>query len=132
MIAELLSARTGGLQFWRLAFQRGDDLLEVGGDLPVHLRDAFLAAGLGGGDDLQGLLVMLAMAGKELGGGEEHRARQARVGVRARLLYPQPAVAVGECLGGAADPLFRPRGGGQRPPGRNGGWFAAGLDLTGL
>src|SRR5258708_35749654 len=96
MIAELLSARTGGLQFWRLAFQRGDDLLEVGGDLPVHLRDAFLAAGLGGGDDLQGLLVMLAMAGKELGGGGEHRAGQAPVGGAARLLVRQARGALWE------------------------------------
>jgi hypothetical protein len=54
--------------------QRGDDLVEVVGDLTVHLDQPGLAACFGGGDDLQDLVAVLAVLGQELGGGEEHRA----------------------------------------------------------
>jgi hypothetical protein len=36
--------------------------------VPVHLDQPGLAAGLGGADDLHGLLALAAMVGQELGG----------------------------------------------------------------
>ena len=48
-------------------FERGDDLAEVGGDLLVHLGDAGVAGGLGGGDELQGGLLLGVVLGQELG-----------------------------------------------------------------
>ena len=53
------------------------ELVQVAGDLPVHLGEPVLAAGLGGGDDLQDLPAVLAVLGQEFGGGDEHRAGQA-------------------------------------------------------
>jgi hypothetical protein len=38
--------------------------------------------GFGCGDELQGGLPLGVMLGEELGGGDEHRAGQARVGVQ--------------------------------------------------
>src|SRR6266511_4680327 len=78
MRKRVLSGRIGGLLLaWFFFLERGDDLVEVAGDLPVHLCQARLAAGFGRGGDLQQLLVLLAMLGQELGGGDEHRAGQA-------------------------------------------------------
>src|SRR6266566_7942084 len=82
------------------ALERCDDLSEVAGDLTVHLGQAVLAAGFGGGDDLQDLLTVGAVLGQELGGGDEHRAGQARVRMRAAAYGWQPAVAIGQGLGG--------------------------------
>jgi hypothetical protein len=78
MIGAVLSGRIGG-GFLRVAaaLKGGDDLFEVAGDLLVHLCHPLLAAGLGGGDDLQGLLVLGPVLGQELGGGDEQRAGQA-------------------------------------------------------
>jgi hypothetical protein len=72
-----------------VVFQRCDDLFEVFRDLAVHLGDPGLSARLGGGDDLVDLLVVGAVLGEELGGGDEHRAGQA--GIRCPLLRPDPA-----------------------------------------
>lgn len=78
MMCWLLSARVcGGLRLIGVGFQRRDDLLQVAQDLPVHLHHSCLAAGLGGGDDLQQLLALFAVLRQELGGGDEHRAGQA-------------------------------------------------------
>jgi hypothetical protein len=76
MIAALLSGRIGCL-LAGCAFEGRDDLLEVPGDLPVHLGQPVLAAGLGGGDDLQDFVVMVAVPGQELRAGDEGRAGQA-------------------------------------------------------
>src|ERR1022692_1927103 len=57
--------------------QGGDDLVQVGGDLLVHLGDAGVPGGFGGGDELQGRLPLGVMLREELGGGDEHRAGQA-------------------------------------------------------
>lgn len=43
--------------------ERGDDLVEVAEHLPVHLGQPLLAAGLGGGDDLDDLLALLVVLG---------------------------------------------------------------------
>jgi hypothetical protein len=83
-------------------------------DLPVHLSKPLLSACLGDRDQLQQLLTLVTMLGKELRGGEEHRAGQAGVGVRAALLHRQSAVAVRQGLGGAAEPLLGPGGVGER------------------
>ena len=95
----------------------GDDAVEVAQDLPVHLDQPVLAAGLGGGDELQDLLAVVAVLGQELAGGEEHRAGQAGVGVRAGLLDRQAAEPVGQRLGGPAEALLGPGGLGERPVG---------------
>ncbi len=55
------------------ALERGDDLLQVGGDLLVHLGQAGVPGGFGCGDELQRGLVLGAGEGQELGGGDEHR-----------------------------------------------------------
>ncbi len=61
------SARTDGrLRLPQFVFQTG--LLQVAEDLAVHLDNACSAAGLGGRDDLQQLLPLLAVLRQELGG----------------------------------------------------------------
>src|SRR4051794_11742774 len=90
MMWRLLSARIGGThRAVRRRVEHGDDLVQVVHDLEVHLDHTSLPSGLGGGDDLQQLLALFAMLGHELGCGDEHRARQASVGVWARLLHRQ-------------------------------------------
>ena len=76
-------------------------------------------------------LALCAVLGQEFGGGEEHRAGQAGVGVRAALLDGQPAVAVGQGLGGAAEALFGPGGFGERPGGVESDCAAVDVDLAG-
>src|SRR2546423_6357477 len=69
-----LSARIGRLRVVsRVVRERGDDAVEVAQDLLVHLDQAGLAAGFGGGDDLQDLLAVGVVLGQECGGGNEHR-----------------------------------------------------------
>jgi hypothetical protein len=46
----------------------GDDLVEVSEYLPVHLSQPLLAAGFGGGDDLDDLLALLVVLRQELWG----------------------------------------------------------------
>src|SRR5215469_11728533 len=77
-----LSARIGGLR--RVVadgFEFADHAVQVRGDLLVHLAHAGLAAGLGGADEGEGALVLLAELGQELGPGDEDGAGQAGVGV---------------------------------------------------
>ena len=75
------SGRTGGcsLVIGFLVLEGGDDLVQVVGDLPVHLGDADVACGFGRGDDLQGGLPLGMVLREELGGSREHRASQASV-----------------------------------------------------
>ena len=92
----MLSARIGGIDpDGRVVIEGGDDAVEVSEDLLVHLGQPGLAAGLGGGDELDDLTAVGAVLGQELRGGDEHRAGQAGVGVRAGLLDRQPAEPVG-------------------------------------
>lgn len=69
------SVRTGGLLRLIAAavLQCGDDLVEVAGDLPVHLGDASVAVRLGGGDDPQGLPPLIAVLREELDAPEPQR-----------------------------------------------------------
>ena len=71
--------RTGGrlLLFFAAVFERGDDPVQVGGDLPVHLGETGLPVRLGGSDDLQGLLPLGVMLREEFRRRHEHRAGQA-------------------------------------------------------
>src|ERR1022692_793919 len=127
------SLRTGGSFFvFAAGFEGGDDLAEVDGDVLVHLGDAGVPGGFGGGDELQGGLALGVVVREELGGGEEHRAGQAGVGVRAGLDQRQLAVAVRERLGGAGQVLFCPGGVAERPVGADLDGLAGGVDLAGF
>ena len=108
----LLSER----MFGRLrGFEGVDDGVEVAEHGAVDLDQALVAASLGSGDQFEGLLPLRVMLGQELAGREEHRAGQTGVGVRAGSLQRQPAVAVGQGLGGAGQTLFGPGSVGKRP-----------------
>ena len=63
----VLSARIRGARSLGVGrgLERGDDLVEVCENLPVHLGQPLLAAGFGGGDYLGDVLVVL---GQELRG----------------------------------------------------------------
>jgi hypothetical protein len=71
-----------------VGFQRGDDAVEVPKDLLVHLGQADLPVGGGRGEQLSGLLAVLAVLIEELRGGDEHRAGQPGIGVRGRSAGP--------------------------------------------
>ena len=86
-----------------LGLEGGDDVIQVAGDLPVHLGDAGMPVRLGRGDDLQGGLPLGVMLREELRGSHEHRAGQTRVRMRAGFDQGQLAVAVRERLLGARD-----------------------------
>jgi hypothetical protein len=133
MSGAALSGCIGGLRWLGVCalLEGGDDLVEVAGDLPVHLGEPVLAAGLGGGDDLQDLPVVLAVLGQEFGGGDEHRAGQAGVGVGALLDQGQAAIAVRQRLSGPAGSLSGPGGVGQLPAGVQGDGLAVDVDLAG-
>src|SRR5271166_7042235 len=131
MIGAVLSGRIGVFVLVIVGLQRRDDLFEVAGDLPVHLDHACLAAGFGRGDDLERDAVLGPVLGQELGRGDEERAGQAGVGVRAGLDQWQAAEAVGQCLCRAAQALFGPGGLGERPAGVQRDGIAAGVDLAG-
>ena len=78
---------------------------------------------------LHDLLPMLAVLGQELGGGDEHRAAQARVRVRAGLLDRQPAEAIGQGLGRSSHALLCPGRLGQRAVRVEGDGLALDVDL---
>lgn len=62
----VLSARIGSsfcLATVAVVFERGDDPVEVVGDLAVHLDLPELTAGFGGGDDLEGVLAVSPVLG---------------------------------------------------------------------
>ncbi|MFI8888638.1 MULTISPECIES: hypothetical protein [unclassified Streptomyces] len=122
---------SGGLRLFGVGFQRGDDPIQVAQDVLVHLHHPCLAAGLGGGDDLQQLLALFAVLRQELGGGDEQRAGQAGVGVRTGLPHRQAALAIGQGLGHAAEPLLGPGGLGRRPGRVEGDVLALDVDLVG-
>jgi len=115
------SGRTGGcsLVIGFLVPEGGDDLVQVAGDLPVHLGDADVACGFGGGDDLQGGLPLGMVLREELGGRREHRASQTRVRMRAGLDSRELAVAVWERLRRAGQLLAGPGGVAERAAGVN-------------
>src|SRR6266568_1595750 len=113
-------------------FEGGDDLVEVSGDLPVHLGDAGPAVRLGRGDDLQGLFPLGMMLREELRRGHEHRAGQTRVCVRAGLGHGKLAVAVRQRLRGPGQPLLRPGGLAERAFGTDLDGMPFGVDLAGL
>src|SRR6266516_997184 len=126
-----VSGRIGGcFVLFAVGFEGGDDLFEVGGDVLVHLGEAGLPVCFGSGDELHGGMVLGAVPGQELGGCEEHRACETRVGVRAGSPDREPAVAVWEGLGCPAEPLLGPGGIGEWPARVEGDGFAAGVDLV--
>src|SRR5450755_1010422 len=116
----------------RVVFERGDDLVQVGGDLLVHLGDAGVAFRFGGGDDLQGRLPLGTVLREELGGSDEHRACETRVGMRAGLHERQLAVPVRERLGGAGQPVLGPGGVAERAVGAELDGLPGGADLSGF
>ena len=67
---------TLGQEFGGYVAQLDANLVRIDQVLP-GLYAAGEAAGFGGGDQLQGLLPLLAALGQELAGGEEHWAGQA-------------------------------------------------------
>ena len=71
------------------------------------------------------------MLGQELRGGDEERAGQAGVGMRAGPGQRKPAKAVRQGLGGPAETLPGPGGLGERPVWVEGDIFACGVDLAG-
>ena len=113
------------------SLERVDDAVEVAQDLLVHLDQPGLAAGLGGGDELDDLRAVGAVLGQELRGGDEHRAGQAGVGVRAGLLDRQPAEPVGQRLGRPAEALLGPGGLGEWPGRVDHDDVAGDVDLAG-
>jgi hypothetical protein len=80
---------------WCRLVEATDDAVEVEQNLTVHFGESLLTASLGGGDQLERLLALLVVLWQEVPSGEEHRASQTRIGVRAALLHRQIAVAVG-------------------------------------
>jgi len=97
-----LSARGIGGAFLLAGFDLANHAFEVGEYLLVHLDHPGLSLSVGDIDEGKCAAVLFAQLGQELGAGEENRARQAGVGVRAGPLQRQPAVAVGQRLGGDA------------------------------
>src|SRR6516162_10501914 len=126
-----LSARIGGLRF-AVLLDFADHLVQAGEDLLVHLGDPGLAVPGRGLDEGERAVPLLAQLGQELRPGEEDRAGQARVGVRAALLDGQAAVAVGQGLGGYAVPGLGPLGLAERAVGVEGDALAIDVDLGGL
>src|SRR5271157_1436026 len=49
----------------RVVFEHGDDLVQVGGDLLVHLGDAGVPGGFGGGDERERGLPLGVVLGEE-------------------------------------------------------------------
>src|SRR5580692_5639095 len=95
------SGRTGRclLPVRSFVLQGRDDLVQVAGDLPVHLGDAGMACGFGGSYDLQRGLPLGVVLREELRGRHEHRTSQTTVRMRAGFDQGKLAVAVGERLG---------------------------------
>src|SRR5450631_3694563 len=86
----------------------------------------------GGGDQGEGTVPLLAQLGQEFWPGDEDRAGQAGVGVRALALDREAAVAVGQRLGGDAVSGLRPLGLGERPGGVDDDRFSVDVDPGGL
>jgi hypothetical protein len=95
----------------------------------VHLDHAGLPGCLGLGDERSGGVELLVVLGQELGGGDEQRAGQTGVGVRAGFLQRQTAVAVGQRHFRPGEVLLHPRALGQRPVDGNLDRFAPYVDL---
>lgn len=69
--------------------------------------------------------------GRNSGVGDEYRAGQEGVGVRTGLPHRQAALAIGQGLGRAAEPLLGPGGLGRRPGRVEGDALALDVDLAG-
>src|SRR6266852_2035961 len=128
------SGRTGGLLllFLAVGFEGSDDLVEVAGDLPVHLGGAGVAVRFGGGDDLQGGLPLGMVLREELRGRDEPRACQTRVCMRTGLDQRQLAVAVRQRLRRPGQLLFRPGGVAERPVRADRDRLPGSIDLAGF
>ena len=75
-------------------FEGADDGEQVGLDGAVHFGKADVAVGLGAGDQSAGGGELLVVLRQELGGGDEQWTSQTGVGVWARFLQRQTAIAV--------------------------------------
>jgi hypothetical protein len=117
----------GGLR----GFEGDDYGVEIAEHGAVHLGQSPVAAGFGGGDQLESLLPLRVVLGQEFAGREEHRAGQTRISVRAGPLHRQAAVAVGQSLGGLGEALFGPGRVGERPAGLVSDCAAGDVDLAG-
>jgi hypothetical protein len=53
--------------FVAVGFECGDDLVQVRGDLLVHLGDAGVPGGFGGGDELHGVSALASRLGHVVG-----------------------------------------------------------------
>ena len=80
-------------------------------------------------DEGAGLVELAMVLGQELGGGDEHRAGQARVGVFAALLQRQGAVSVGQRHFRPGQVVLHPDRVGERS-GVGGELFAGDVDLA--
>ena len=98
----------------------------------VHLGHPGVSGGLGGLDQGEGAAAVFTQFGEELRSGEEDRAGQAGVGVRAAFLHRQSAVAVRQRLGGHPVAGLGPLRLGQRPVGVDVDPLALDVDLGGL
>ena len=91
-------------------FESGDDALQMAEDPVVVLDEVAMPAGLGGGDQLGGLIGLTTVGGQELDCGLEVSARQVGVRLRAILLGRPSAVAVWGAGSDALEVVLYPLG----------------------
>lgn len=66
-----------GRRAWIRVAEGADDSVEIAEDLRVHLDEALLSSGLGGGNYLQDLAAMFMVLRKKFCCSDEHRTGQA-------------------------------------------------------
>ena len=114
-----------------VGFEGVDDGEQVGFDGAVHLGQAGVSVGFGAGDQCASVLELAAVLRQELGGRNEQWACQTRVGVRARFLQRQTAIAVGQRHCRAGKVLLHPLTISERSVDRGVDGLTADIDLLG-